>query len=438
MYNLSMGFGSILLIISITFFISFWIKLFRNRPAKKSFIYSALFFLILIVWAIVWDSLYDPFKYGEKAYKEKKWENAITHLSQVDTTNENHYKAQALLKNSKAQLENERIEGKENDDIENKLLESIGTIIGILIILLIYSLFIRRGTYKAPRKERIDEREKLRADLKSDDNSPRFSALYPYYVIPDSWYSLIIYIWLPKALKDVQRDFAKRKELLLGEYTHSNTNGSEYIKHDTKITIIPELIGCQFNPSFSTLLWLEDWHCIEFRMKIKSVEFASDIDRLKIGRIAYYVGPILIAETKMEIQLIPSNNINQPKLQWDWDFPWTEAFRNIFVSYSHNDKKIIDKLENAYRVLGDRYMRDVRMLRSGQEWETEIIRFINMADIFQLCWSHSASLSKYVENEWRHAYGLKRKSFIRPIYWEVPMPLPPQELSNIHFAFLEI
>jgi hypothetical protein len=60
---------------------------------------------------------------------------------------------------------------------------------------------------------------------------------------------------------------------------------------------------------------------------------------------------------------------------------------------------------------------------------------IERADIFQLCWSQAAKLSKYVEKEWSHALKQGRlPSFIRPVYWETPMPEPPAELAHLHFA----
>ena len=64
---------------------------------------------------------------------------------------------------------------------------------------------------------------------------------------------------------------------------------------------------------------------------------------------------------------------------------------------------VVDELEKAYRVLGFQYLRDVRLLRSGQSWSETLLNKIDEADIFQLCWSNAARRSPYVEREWRHA-----------------------------------
>jgi hypothetical protein len=55
-----------------------------------------------------------------------------------------------------------------------------------------------------------------------------------------------------------------------------------------------------------------------------------------------------------------------------------------------------------------------------------------------LFWSHNAARSVYVELEWRHALSLGREAtnFIRPVYWEEPIPRPPIDLESFHFAFV--
>jgi hypothetical protein len=64
---------------------------------------------------------------------------------------------------------------------------------------------------------------------------------------------------------------------------------------------------------------------------------------------------------------------------------------------------------------------------------------IEQADIFQLCWSAAAGESKYVLQELRHAVDQHRsQGFIRPTYWENPMPPPPEEIAALHFSRLEL
>jgi TIR domain len=85
-------------------------------------------------------------------------------------------------------------------------------------------------------------------------------------------------------------------------------------------------------------------------------------------------------------------------------------------------------------------------LRSGEDWNERLLTLIEEADVFQLFWSWNSMVSDYVRREWEHALHLARdrESFIRPTYWQVPMPtsanpkLPPDDLSGLHFhAFHE-
>ena len=89
--------------------------------------------------------------------------------------------------------------------------------------------------------------------------------------------------------------------------------------------------------------------------------------------------------------------------------------------------------------MGDRFIRDITDLRAGQAWNSTLLQMIDEADIFQLFWSTNSMNSTYVRQEWEHALSLCRENFIRPVYWEEPLPadpsrnLPPPELLQLHF-----
>jgi hypothetical protein len=90
-------------------------------------------------------------------------------------------------------------------------------------------------------------------------------------------------------------------------------------------------------------------------------------------------------------------------------------------------------------VLGDEYLRDWQHLRAGEVWDDRLRGLIEEADVFQLFWSRNAMASAYVRREWEHAMSLNRPCFVRPTYWEEPLPedkargLPPAELLRLHF-----
>ena len=113
-----------------------------------------------------------------------------------------------------------------------------------------------------------------------------------------------------------------------------------------------------------------------------------------------------------------------------------DPYDAIFCSYSHKDTAIVERVERAYKALGMDYLRDVTTLRSGETWNPRLLELIEEADIFQLFWSNASAASRYVEQEWAHALSLGRGgAFIRPVYWEQPMPKAPDALGHLHFHF---
>ena len=114
-------------------------------------------------------------------------------------------------------------------------------------------------------------------------------------------------------------------------------------------------------------------------------------------------------------------------------------YRRIFASYSHRDVRIAEQFEHYAAVFGDRYLRDWIDLRAGEKWSERLEELIRQADVFQLFWSWNSIRSENVRREWEYALGLGRPNFVRPTYWEFPMPndpahgLPPSALKRTAF-----
>jgi beta-glucosidase-like glycosyl hydrolase len=81
-------------------------------------------------------------------------------------------------------------------------------------------------------------------------------------------------------------------------------------------------------------------------------------------------------------------------------------YTKVFVSYSHKDGKIIDRITAAAATLGPTFIRDQVHLRSGETWDEQLLELIDQSDVFQLYWSANASVSKYVEQEWQQPIAL--------------------------------
>ena len=264
----------------------------------------------------------------------------------------------------------------------------------------------------------------------------QFTAYHPKDVRPETWYTLLAYAHLPEALAAVQSDSRTRLGPQAGNAGQGRSQATQTIVRGAEMVIVPELPGCRFNPPRTSFLWLEDWHRAEFRVQASPDLPGFTLEQAVNGRVAFYVGPVLVAEVPIWTHLqeeADASAVDLPDTQVT-----TDPLSAHLSSYSHQDILIAQQLEQAYTVLGMQSLRDVHVFRSGEEWHPALLRHIEQADIFQLYWSNNAKRSTYVEHEWRHALIQTRPSFIRPLYWEQPMPDPPPELAAIHFAYFPL
>jgi type VI secretion system FHA domain protein len=150
-----------------------------------------------------------------------------------------------------------------------------------------------------------------------------------------------------------------------------------------------------------------------------------------------FLGVILVAEITLSVKVDSTQRQKSglPVIESSQ----ARRYRRIFASYSHEDLEIVQQVANYASGLGDRYLTDVTDLRSGEVWSKQLEKLIEEADIFQLFWSWDSMCSPFVTNEWRYALSLNRTIFVRPCYWQEPLPrdqtrgLPPHELQELHF-----
>ena len=264
----------------------------------------------------------------------------------------------------------------------------------------------------------------------------QFTAYHPKEVRPETWYTLLAYAHLPEALAAVQSDSRTRLGSQVGNTGQGRSQATQTIARGAEMVVVPELPGCRFNPPRASFLWVEDWHRAEFRVQATPDLPDFALGQAVNGRVAFYVGPVLVAEVPIWAHFQAEADVSAADLP-DTQVT-TDLYQRIFLSYSHQDALVVQQVERAYTVLGMQSLRDVHALRSGEEWHPALLRHIAQADIFQLYWSNNAKRSTYVEHEWRQALTQTRPSFIRPLYWEQPMPDPPPELAAIHFAYFPL
>lgn len=262
------------------------------------------------------------------------------------------------------------------------------------------------------------------------------SAYYPKEVATGAWTAMFVYLSLDRAetLTALAANAAQRIRGQKEPFRGATAQGSAPIPHGTQLILVPALPGFTINPATLTVMWEEDVQCHEFRVRADT----APVEHAANGSVRVWVGPLLFAEVPLSIFVLgPGQHTD---LSANVARMVTRAYRKIFASYSHRDSRIVALYEATVQKLGDRYLRDVSVLRSGEVWNERLLQAINDADIFQLFWSEEAAKSRYVEQEWRYALGLvaTHPEFIRPLYWtETPYP-PPPELSRLHFERLDL
>lgn len=281
----------------------------------------------------------------------------------------------------------------------------------------------------------------------------QFMAFYPSDSVVTTWNTLLIYVFVENALQAVRAD-ARRyadafKEEMPGITREVSTQFLHPLTRGIDITIIPWCRGVMFNPPSYSHRWIEDTHRILFRFQA-SQELAGLAAN---GEIALYVGPLQVGMMKIPFFFSEEDSMSdirgehtstqrsKPGIRGRTTEAEGFLYNKIFPSYSRDDLLIVEGCHKAYTALGLDYLMDIHKLKSGDVFDTKLMEYIEVADVFQLFWSGRSAKSKYVRKEWEHALTLlqsKDDRFIRPVHWETPIvkPNPPKQLLGFHFRYV--
>jgi hypothetical protein len=282
------------------------------------------------------------------------------------------------------------------------------------------------------------------ASIRRAPEDVQFTVYRPRAVRPDEWKRLLAFMHLaeqrPDAPAEEPSPLERVEELAhqtLGkeaeQFGHTTADGQLAVPREGEITLIPVVEGVEFDPERRTFRWVEDVHQETFLLRARPEAEGTTVR----GRMAAYLGVILLAEVDISIRVDaalgtdPASNRPEPSS--------ANAYRRIFASYSRRDREIVRQFELFVEALGDRYLIDVRNLPAGADWRAGLRTLIHDADVFQLFWSRNSMRSEHVREEWEYALSLNRPAFVRPTYWDEPMPespsegLPPETLRRLHF-----
>jgi TIR domain len=279
------------------------------------------------------------------------------------------------------------------------------------------------------------------------DDNVQFTVYRPRRIPPDTWCTILAFAHLAERRADAPADapdpveeMRRQAEQLLGDraaaYADTTQDSGEAIPREGELTFVLDAPDLQVNPRQRSFRWLEDVHREEFRIRAPAALDGCTVR----GALHVYLGALLLADVALAVRVDSGAAPAVP----DTDADRARPYRRIFPSYSHRDEPIVRQVEAYARTMGDEYLRDVTHLRAGEVWNERLMDFIRSADVFQLFWSRHSMLSPWVRREWEYALSLGRAHFVRPTYWETPMPeaperdLPPAPLRALHFQRLPV
>ena len=272
------------------------------------------------------------------------------------------------------------------------------------------------------------------------DNDVRFTVYRPQALAPGVWASLLVFAHKtdlviepgqPPVDPNKQVEAMARAHFGDAPVRSAAEDARSEVFRGARLRITVDLPGLRCNPGEAELDWWEPVHQVVFRL-LAGPDLVGSVVR---GAVRVWCGPLLLGEVSLAIGVTasasgpPSPSVTES----------AQRYRKIFPSYSHDDQAIVADFAEVVRALGDEYLQDVLTLRSGERWQTRLPELIEEADVFQLFWSSNSMRSPYCQQEWEHALALGRPLFVRPVYWEDPLPedptlgLPPVALRDLHF-----
>lgn len=202
------------------------------------------------------------------------------------------------------------------------------------------------------------------------------------------------------------------------------------IKQGDRISVQLSLSeGVECKVSMKSVIWRNRYTDCSFIAKL----IDSELENIE-GCAYVFVNDIPAGEMIFTIDVVD----NQPDGRYTK--VETHRFSKIFISYAHQDADKVKGIAEGCRMLGADYFFDTHTLHAGDIFPEIILRYIEQADLFVLCWSKNAAKSEWVQRERQHALRLiheeKSSLCIYPLCLRPTAPLPTDMSDKYHFGVL--
>jgi hypothetical protein len=278
----------------------------------------------------------------------------------------------------------------------------------------------------------------------------QFTAYRPKTITRQRWSTMLAFAHHVDVLEDDPEqvdpieEVRRQAERILGENLDSYRSTSQDTNHaipdQSLLTFVPEADGVEFNPASRSFHFNESVHREEFRVRART----GREDTTARGRLNVFLGNLLIAEVPLAFRII--DDLDGPKTAADraeqYERQRGRRFTQIYASCCPEDAPVVGELQSYIKTLGVgcRITSAATHLRNDSQLDDQLRDWIRSSDVFQLFWSSNSMRSSFARSEWEYAISLQRDGFVRPVYWEEPLPadpnrgLPPEDLRRLTFT----
>ncbi|MEN6427255.1 MAG: toll/interleukin-1 receptor domain-containing protein [Phycisphaerales bacterium] len=267
------------------------------------------------------------------------------------------------------------------------------------------------------------------ANRTADQERPKITAAYPEAMAPSCWSTMEVFLYLRSYRRLVEAEIRRLQNREGFDYSGLSSEFPRSLPSGCPIRICLQSDELRTNPSEMTINWYEPYNRLPFR--VSPISRGGD-EYLANLNVDVFADDLPVASMQLAIA-VTSNALGERTSPAESDAAWYE---DIFASYAREDLELVKHLKERYEALGLYMFIDLDDLRAGASWETVLFERIDSSDLFQLFWSKHARKSRYVREEWQHALSVSKAKggrFIRPVYWQEPIPRVPKALAGINF-----
>jgi molecular chaperone DnaK (HSP70) len=183
------------------------------------------------------------------------------------------------------------------------------------------------------------------------------------------------------------------------------------------------LVGGAADTARESLRWRGRTQSVQFLVTAGTADSLSAV----LGRVTVSLDTVPIGQIGFKIALATGADRLRPEPLGTFD-----RFRLFFISYAAKDRPEVVKRVQMLPRLGKEFRQDLLSLDPGDRWEKKLYELIRECDATLLFWSSNAKASEWVLKECLYCIDVKGIDRLLPVIIELPPPLPPPELAELH------